>query len=281
MQRLVTYVALLLILCSCGEARRPAGKISVRRWSLNLPSSLPKLPPLFSSLDGSFVPPSPPSDGNGDEMAGEDDGDKQKAANQLASLGLWLSGGIDKYNALLEKNPLVTKIATSGILGGLGDIVSQKISNKDAALDLRRLIMFTIAAAFYFAPVIGAWFSLLNSLSVPGSAGAKAVVMIAVDQTLGAVGVIGTYFFFYELIDHIIPGGSACEQGQNPIINIWNKGSNSFVNVLPAVLVANWNLWPVVNFLNFRYVAPNYQLLVSNLVSFFWNIYLAGATANK
>lgn len=280
MEIMVLFVAILLIACSCGEARRPAGKIGVRKWSLNMPATLPKLPPLFSSQDGSFVPPTPPSD-DSDAMAGEDDSERQGGANPLTALGIWLTGGIDKYNALLEKHPVATKLITSGVLGGLGDIVSQKLSGKDAAIDMRRLFMFTVAAAFYFAPVIGAWFSLLNSLTVPGGAGAKAVMMIAIDQTLGAVSVIGTYFFFYELLDHIVPGGSACAEGQNPIANVWNKGSNSFVNVLPGVLVANWKLWPVVNFLNFRYVAPNYQLLVSNLVSFFWNIYLAGATANK
>lgn len=263
------------------DARRPVGKVGVRRMMLNLPSSFGKLPPLFSSRDGSFVPPTPPSDNNA--VSGDAEGDEggMKGGNPLTALGLWLSAGADKYNALLEKHPAMTKVITSGVIGGLGDIVSQKISGTDKSLDIRRLVMFTIAAAFYFAPVIGAWFSLLNSISVPGNAAAKAIAMIAVDQTFGAVSVIGTYFFFYELIDHIIPGGSACEEGVNPIINIIKKGSYSLRHTMPSILVANWKLWPFVNFLNFRYISPNYQLLVSNLMSFFWNVYLAGATAAK
>jgi hypothetical protein len=217
-------------------------------------------------------------------MIGEDGGEGDKGMNgksPLTALGLWLTGGLDKYNALLQKKPHTTKIITAAVIGGLGDIVSQRISDKDAALDWRRLVMFTIAAAFYFAPVIGAWFSFLNSINVPGSAGTKAVAMIMIDQTFGAVGVIGTYFFFYEVVDHLVPGGSACIEGMNPIKSIITKGTNSFKNTLPGVLVANWKVWPLINFLNFRYVTPSYQLLVSNLVSFFWNIYLAGVTASK
>ena len=202
------------------------------------------------------MPPTPPKDNDGTDEDDERGDGGLEGGNQLASLGLWLSAGADKYNALLEKHPMTTKIVTSGVIGGLGDIVSQKISDKEGAIDIRRLVMFTVAAAFYFAPVIGAWFSLLNSLPVPGSAATKAVVMIAVDQTIGAVSVIGTYFFFYELIDHLIPGGSACEEGKNPIVSIISKGSRTVSSTLPGVLVANWKLWPFVNFLNFRFIPP-------------------------
>ena len=198
---------------------------------------------------------------------------------------MWLSGGLDKYNSMLEANPTTTRIVTSGVIGALGDLFSQHLESKGKkeakSVDFRRLLIFTISAGFYFAPVIGAWFSFLNTVPIPGGDGAKALGMLLIDQTVGACSVIGAYFFFYEFIDHLIPGGNACEPGANPIQSIFNKGANSLKHTLPGVLVANWKVWPPINFLNFRYVPPMYQLLVSNLASFLWNIYLAGATANR
>ena len=141
--------------------------------------------------------------------------------------------------------------------------------------------MFTISATFYFAPVIGTWFAFLNRIPIPGGEGAKALGMILIDQTVGALSVIGTYFFFYEIIDHFLPGGNACLPDRSLLASVVSKGTHSLRHTLPNVLVANWKVWPVINFLNFRFVPPIYQLLVSNLASFFWNIYLAGATAKR
>lgn len=260
------------------------------RSSLSLPK-LPSLPPLFSNLgdDGSIrgPPGGPPGD---DKSAGEDEGDEEgnegavTSATPLTAIAMWLQGGLDKYNSMLEANPMTTRIVTSGVIGALGDLFSQNLESKGKNkkdIDFRRLFIFTISAAFYFAPVIGAWFSFLNTLSFPGGEGSKALGMLLVDQTAGAVSVIGTYFFFYEIIDHLVPGGNACLAGVNPLSSILTKGSSAVRHTLPSVLVANWKVWPPLNFLNFRYVPPMYQLLVSNLASFFWNIYLAGATANR
>lgn len=236
---------------------------------------------------GGGPPQVPPGE---DNSLGEDEGDDNEgegavtAANPMTALAMWLSGGLSEYNKLLETNPTTTKIVTSGVIGALGDLFSQVLEGKyknEKSVDFRRLLIFTLSAALYFAPVIGAWFTFLNNVPIPGGDGAKALGMLLIDQTAGALSVIGTYFFFYELIDHLIPGGSACEPGMHPLASIVSRGTHSLKYTLPNVLVANWKVWPVVNFLNFRFVPPMYQLLVSNLASFFWNVYLAGATIKR
>lgn len=40
-------------------------------------------------------------------------------------------------------------------------------------------------------------------------------------------------------------------------------------------LVANWKLWVPAMFVNFKFVPTKYQVLYSNAVGFFWNIFLS------
>ena len=66
-----------------------------------------------------------------DSATGEEDEDDDgnegaiSAANPMTALVMWLSGGLNEYNKLLEANPTTTKIVTSGVIGALGDIFSQ------------------------------------------------------------------------------------------------------------------------------------------------------------
>ncbi len=46
-------------------------------------------------------------------------------------------------------------------------------------------------------------------------------------------------------------------------------------------LVANWQLWIPAMFLNFRYVPAKYQVLYSNFVGFWWNIFLSFQSFKK
>jgi len=78
---------------------------------------------------------------------------------------------LEAYNDKLEKYPYRTKIISSGVVGGLGDILIQLVNNGGLihALDMRRLIVFTSVAAFYIAPVINIWFNWLNTMPIPAS----------------------------------------------------------------------------------------------------------------
>ncbi|RYE99658.1 MAG: Mpv17/PMP22 family protein [Methanobacteriota archaeon] len=41
------------------------------------------------------------------------------------------------------------------------------------------------------------------------------------------------------------------------------------------VLVRNWMIWPAVQFMNFKYLPPQFQVLFVNFVSFFWSMYVS------
>lgn len=50
---------------------------------------------------------------------------------------------------------------------------------------------------------------------------------------------------------------------------------------LPSAICANWALWVPAQFLNFRFVPAQYQVLFSNVVALAWNVYLSFATRPK
>ena len=66
------------------------------------------------------------------------------------------------------------------MIGALGDLFSQHLESKGKkeakSVDFRRLLIFTISAGFYFAPVIGA-VQLPQHGAYSGGDGAKALGM--------------------------------------------------------------------------------------------------------
>jgi hypothetical protein len=74
---------------------------------------------------------------------------------------------LELYNNKLENFPIQTKMISSGVVGGLGDILIQLVQSGGnwKALDLRRLIVFITVASLYIAPVINIWFNWLSKLS--------------------------------------------------------------------------------------------------------------------
>jgi hypothetical protein len=40
------------------------------------------------------------------------------------------------------------------------------------------------------------------------------------------------------------------------------------------ILFVNWRVWPIVNIINFRFVPVHLRVLFTNIVGYFWGIYL-------
>lgn len=117
-----------------------------------------------------------------------------------------VNGVFNKYNSLLEKYPLSTKMMTASVLGGLSDVLVQTMSHKAAdkpfQLDLQRVAVFTAVCGMYFAPVVNAWFTFLSKLPFPPqlSDTGKVLAMLVVDQTIGAAIVTGGFFYAFEMV---------------------------------------------------------------------------------
>lgn len=131
--------------------------------------------------------------------------------NGKAALGLlgFLKALVQKYNLALSNNPYTTKIISSAIVSGLGDILIQYLTAYQAKtalkLDFRRLSVFMTVGGLYIAPVIHLWFNYLEFLPLPANLGkwTKSLIMIAADQTFGAVVITAGFFYAFELVSHI------------------------------------------------------------------------------
>jgi hypothetical protein len=119
------------------------------------------------------------------------------------------SGNIlETYNTLLQEKPYVTKILSSAIVGGLGDVLIQLLGcfqrKQPFQVDLRRLAVFSTVAGIYIAPVIHVWFDLLEKMKLNRFVGdgkfAKALAMIFLDQTVATLLVTVGFFYAFELV---------------------------------------------------------------------------------
>ena len=111
------------------------------------------------------------------------------------------------YSNHLHDHPLLVKMASSAIIGGLGDYTIQSIQNRNTTktFDSRRCLIFTIVATFYISPVIHYWFNYLNFWSVSTLSGldnlGRALAMTLIDQTIGAIVINTGFFLSFELVN--------------------------------------------------------------------------------
>lgn len=118
-----------------------------------------------------------------------------------------LRSALGWYNNLLVKYPHPTKMISSAMVAGLGDVLIQVWTQRMAgaatiALDLRRLFVFMTVAGFYIAPATHYWFNYLDAMPFARGLGkwARSFVMIAVDQTVGALVISAAFFYAFELV---------------------------------------------------------------------------------
>lgn len=116
------------------------------------------------------------------------------------------------YNHMLHTKTYLTKIVTSGLVGGLGDVLIQLVTcyraKKPFVIDIRRLVVFISVAAIYIAPVIHVWFDYLEKMPLPPaikeSPLKKSLAMILLDQTFGAVVISAGFFYAFELVNKLL-----------------------------------------------------------------------------
>ena len=166
------------------------------------------------------------------------------------------------YLNALEKNPLATKCATSGVLNALGDLFAQ-FSFDDAAkkgIDWRRAGVFTFLGGALVGPALHFWYGTLGKI-VTAQGSAKAFISLVLDQGLFAPAFLCVFLSSLFTIE-----GKASE--------IVPKLKQDFA---PTVM-ANWNIWIPFQFLNFRFVPLNLQVAAANVVALLWNTYLSWAS---
>ena len=162
-----------------------------------------------------------------------------------------------KYLNLLETNPLMTKSITSGILAGAGDFLCQRLIEGSPDLNWKRFCTFTFLGTVYVGPALHVWYGALGR-HLPGASTRAVLSRLAADQFVFAPCFVASFFSALLVLD-----GKPQEISMK-LQNDWWPTTQ-----------ANWSVWIPAQFINFRYVPPQFQVLFANFVGLVWNSYLS------
>ena len=186
------------------------------------------------------------------------------------------------YNWYLRQctdNPFVTKSISAAIVTSVGDSLSQGIAahmgKEDFSLNIFRLATFFLCGLLYVGPFVHAWYEFLLVISqrlekkYEISRTTKALVELFVDQTFGVAMFFPAYFYVYECLEALV------KMRQPSLASAHKK----CLEQVSKVIVTQYKIYPLTNFINFFFVPTQLRVLYSNIVSVFWNIYLCAILA--
>lgn len=182
------------------------------------------------------------------------------------------------YAAKLDTHPWATKMISSGLISGSGDLLCQYLNkdNQRKSFDWVRTLRFTILGSFLVAPVVHVWYNLLMT-KIPGTGARTVAKRLFFDQ--GCFGPIFTPTFIscLTLLEHGIPDDDI-SVGDNNQELLYDRLITRLKNDTPEAIMVGWGMWvPSMAFM-FAFIPGKFQVLFSNGVGFVWNAYLSWRT---
>ncbi|OJT14363.1 Protein sym1 [Trametes pubescens] len=187
------------------------------------------------------------------------------------------------YQQSFDAHPYTTLAFTNGALNALGDVVAQltqKFVDKQEEkrrsthwrYDIPRTLRF-FAFGFGMGPVIGRWNLLLEKhfplRTLGGKTGKVSVRALArrvgADQLLMAP--IGLSLFIGSM--GIMEGRDAKHIQQR------------FSDLYKPAILANWQVWPLAQLVNFRFMPLPYRVPFQSTCGVFWTLYLSLLNAKE
>uniref|UniRef100_A0A7S1XPH0 Uncharacterized protein n=1 Tax=Phaeomonas parva TaxID=124430 RepID=A0A7S1XPH0_9STRA len=173
------------------------------------------------------------------------------------------------YVRRLEARPIPMKVATAMCLMCISDLVSQALT--PAPFNLPRFLAFVTTQAFFMTPCLHYQFAMFeaigNKVERRFGTDAKPLAMVAVDQTLGALFAFTAFFLIFTFWDNAFRGF--------PEGGVLGKAWAKVTGTLWSALLANWKIWPLANFINFKFVPLQLRIPFANLVACCFGIILS------
>eukprot|EP00322_Chrysochromulina_rotalis_P016074 CAMPEP_0115867114 /NCGR_PEP_ID=MMETSP0287-20121206/20600_1 /TAXON_ID=412157 /ORGANISM="Chrysochromulina rotalis, Strain UIO044" /LENGTH=209 /DNA_ID=CAMNT_0003321707 /DNA_START=60 /DNA_END=686 /DNA_ORIENTATION=+ len=142
--------------------------------------------------------------GRGDYGSDGDDDDRGNDPN------VWQIPIVSKiwqaYSAVLDSQPLLTKSATAGFVGGLGDLVAQRME-EHSQFDLERFLAVVFDGTFVSGPGLHLGYHILEK-HIPCACGGSVrnvLMQVAVDELLFDPIFVGAFFFSTGAVEHKHP----------------------------------------------------------------------------
>lgn len=203
-----------------------------------------------------------------------------------------------KYMLLLETRPLATKVVSGAAIAAIGDINCQVFLEPDSPFDVKRAVTFTFLGGAFISPLLHVSYGFLGR-AFPGTSavvrplsplalyeclpalisrsrtlllaasyarGSECLTTLlqtvakrlALDQLVFAPTFLSVFFSLLLTLE-----GEADKVPEKLAQDWW-----------PAVK-ANWVVWVPAQLINFRFVPGSLQVLFSNVVGLFWNMYMS------
>jgi len=180
------------------------------------------------------------------------------------------------YQQSFESRPYYTLAVTNGTLNALGDVVAQTVQlltnsqnneHHRSTYDHARTIRFFIFG-FGMGPLIGRWNTFLERRFPPrirrpiGDSGisiAGLTKRVSSDQLLMAP--TGLAMFLASM--GVMEGRDA------------KHIREKFKDIYGQAIIANWQVWPLVQIINFRFMPLPYRVPFQSTCGVFWTLYLS------
>lgn len=186
---------------------------------------------------------------------------------KFAAKSLWYL-----YNQQLTTNPVLTKCLTAGLIAIAADVTCQTLFPENPEdrkkpwterYNFRRTATFTLINTFIFPPITHYWYGMLSTRII-GTDVLSAVKRVAIDQS--TFGPLNIALF---LAGNKIACGEVNEVWKTLKRDLWPVVSNNYLVWIPAQLF------------NFYMIPPPFRVLWTNVVGFFWSIYVSSVAYKK
>ncbi|EJT97946.1 hypothetical protein DACRYDRAFT_24860 [Dacryopinax primogenitus] len=187
------------------------------------------------------------------------------------------------YNDSFNRNPSRTLMITNGVLTAFADTVAQyaemlfsKDDNSSTArhYDPFRTLRF-FAFGFGMGPLLGRWNMFLEHTFPLRSVGGK---ISTVSMSSLAKRVICDQIIMAPVGLVIFTGSMGVMEGKT-----LEQIKKKYKDMYWSALIANWQVWPAAQLINFRYMPLPYRVPFQATLGVFWSLYLSllNARASK
>ncbi|KAG1713203.1 hypothetical protein DVH05_000923 [Phytophthora capsici] len=185
------------------------------------------------------------------------------------------------YDECLQRQPLLTKMATSSVFFGLGDRLAQrveKLGKTDEELSemesnnivqegrvlsesTAKTVRMMVWGGLLLSPMVHNWHNLLER------------VFVGTGKTVVVKKVIADMVFIAPQIPIWFLTSTGLMAGKP-----FRQAFDESVEKQPVMLAASYTLWPAVNCISYSVVPLQYRLLFGNVVNLGWSSFLSYMT---
>lgn len=198
------------------------------------------------------------------------------------------SNACSTYMDWLERKPLSANAISAGVIALLGDILAQLIEAQARGtvtsfggnkLNMVRMASFAASGVVFVGPYLHVFYGYLWALGshlqsrYNTSRSQQVLLQVCLDQTIGIILFYPVYYYVYEYCEAIL--------GLHPLGPVLQRATHKMLSEgnLLSVFLANWIVWVPSQLITFKFVPEKLRVVVSNVVSVFWNCYLCSKVA--